>query len=60
VYFHDGDNKDTMRQERRDKLLLELGDRFWYDFNLMDELGIDFRDVLQKNMDKLTHDPRTR
>jgi NTP pyrophosphatase (non-canonical NTP hydrolase) len=59
VYFHDHANKDTMSPDRRAKLLLELGDRFWYDFNLMDELGIDFRDVIQANMDKLTEDPRT-
>jgi NTP pyrophosphatase (non-canonical NTP hydrolase) len=60
VYFHDHARKDTMNPERRDKLVLELGDGFWYAFNLMRELGIDFREVLQKNMNKLTYDPRTK
>jgi len=60
IYFHDGDNKDTIKPDRRAKLIEEWGDRFWYDFNAMRELGIEMREILQANMVKLTVDPRTR
>lgn len=59
VFIHDKKTLDTMSPERRAKLIDELGDRFWYDCNLLDLLGLDIRDVMQSNMTKLTSDTRT-
>lgn len=59
VFVHDKKNLDTMSPARREKLVEEMGDRLWYDFNLLDLLGLDIRDVMLGCVTKLTHDLRT-
>lgn len=39
--------------ERRQKILKELGDVFWYAAQLCTELGVDMGEVAQTNLDKL-------
>lgn len=58
VYFHDKKRVKTMDPARRKKAILEAGDALWYFFVGLNELGIDIREVLQANMDKLAEDDR--
>ncbi len=36
-----------------EKVINELGDIFWYIANLIDRLGLDFDEILEKNIAKL-------
>lgn len=48
------DNVETLSEERRTMLIDELGDLFWYQARLLDFLGISLKEVLDRNVDKLT------
>lgn len=45
---------DEYYHEMKAKMIKELGDVMWYMAQLMDHLQIEFEDVLEMNMDKLT------
>lgn len=47
------DNDSIMTPEVVEKIGDEIGDTMWYVARLLDELGLDIREVLQKNHDKL-------
>lgn len=58
VYFHDHKRRKTMSPDRRVKAVKEAGDIMWYFFVWLDMMGLDIREVIQTNMDKLSEDPR--
>lgn len=47
------DDSNHLLQEKRDKLVYELGDVLWYAARLATELNIPLEDVMQLNHDKL-------
>jgi len=47
------DDFEGLTDSRCEKLILELGDTFWYFCAMMDELGITLEQVMQANMDKI-------
>lgn len=47
------DDGGWLLQERKDKLVYELGDVLWYCARLATELNISLEDVMQLNHDKL-------
>lgn len=47
------DDDGAISEDRREKLVAELGDVAWYFIRLCAELGIDPNRVLQENVDKL-------
>jgi NTP pyrophosphatase (non-canonical NTP hydrolase) len=47
------DDKAAVTPERREALLLELGDVMWYVANLANELQFSLRDVAEANLQKL-------
>lgn len=47
------DNNGEMTPEITEKIGDEIGDTMWYVVRLLDELGLDIREILQKNHDKL-------
>ena len=47
------DDHSTITPERREALLLELGDVLWYVANLANELQFSLRDVAEANLQKL-------
>ena len=46
------DNKE-ITEEKRNELIKEIGDVFWYLAALATELNLDLKDVLEKNISKL-------
>lgn len=50
IYRDDGGD---LTEDRRHKLIGELGDTLWYLANLADELGVDLSEVARRNLDKL-------
>jgi len=55
IAFHDHQlhELDQMSQDRRENLVLELGDTFFYAFALTKALGLTFEDVVSLNKRKL-------
>lgn len=47
------DDNQTLTNERRDKLVGELGDVLWYLDMMAQELGLPLRTVAEKNIEKL-------
>lgn len=47
------DDDGVLKEERKAKLTLELGDVLWYWIRLCLDLGIDPIEIMQKNIDKL-------
>jgi len=47
------DDGGVLSEERKNQLIDELGDVFWYAVRLATELGISVEEVLQRNHDKL-------
>ena len=47
------DNGGQFDDERRDAIVKELGDVLWYIANIAADLGVNFDDVAQRNLDKL-------
>lgn len=47
------DDNNTVSEERKDKLVLELGDVMWYVANMARELGVELETVAQLNVRKL-------
>lgn len=47
------DDGGNMSEDRREEIKKELGDVLWYLANLSTELGIDFNDVAEANIEKL-------
>lgn len=47
------DENGVLTEERKNQLIDELGDVFWYSTRLATELGISVEEVLQRNHDKL-------
>ena len=47
------DDKKILTEDRRQKLIDELGDILWYVANCASELGIPLEDVAVRNVDKL-------
>lgn len=47
------DENGVLTEERKNQLIDELGDVFWYSVRLATELGISVEEVLQRNHDKL-------
>ena len=47
------DNHGVMTDEIKRKLMLEISDVIWYCAALCTELGVDFSEVAQANLDKL-------
>src|SRR6185437_17008776 len=47
------DNAGILSDEKKNQLIDELGDVFWYCTRLATELGISVEEVLQRNHDKL-------
>ena len=47
------DDKQTLTPERKQKLLLELGDVLWYTASLADDLGSSLESVALLNLQKL-------
>lgn len=48
------DDNSVLSDERKDKLILEMGDVLWYLHRLALDLDVDIQDVMQRNVDKLT------
>src|SRR6476659_7965171 len=46
--------QDDMAEERRQAILLELGDPLWYIVSLADDLGFTLDDVVNANVAKLS------
>ena len=55
IYWHDKKRKTTMSKDRREKVILEAGDVFWYYSLFLQEMGVSLRDVLTANMEKLAN-----
>lgn len=47
------DDGNVLTEEKRIKLIAELGDVFWYGARMCTELGISMEDVFEMNMEKL-------
>lgn len=47
------DENGVLTEERKNQLIDELGDVFWYATRLATELGIPVEEILQRNHDKL-------
>jgi len=47
------DDGGVLTEERRQKLILELGDVMWYVANVAKELGVSLNHVAERNMTKL-------
>ena len=47
------DDDGVLTDERRKKLIAELGEILWYLANLADELGVNLSEVAKGNLDKL-------
>jgi NTP pyrophosphatase (non-canonical NTP hydrolase) len=47
------DDAGILSQEKRDKLIAELGDVMWYMARLATELNVSLEDVMKQNHDKL-------
>lgn len=47
------DDKGVLSPERRDAIVLELGDVIWYIGSLANDLGVTLEEVAQRNLDKL-------
>lgn len=47
------DEEGKINEERRQKLLKELGDVLWYMSNLATELGLSLDEIAKKNLEKL-------
>lgn len=45
---------DDLTEEKKEALILELGDVLWYIAALADELGIEMEEIAVKNIEKLT------
>lgn len=48
------DKGESMSEERREAILMELGDPLWYIASLADDLGYTLQDVVDANVSKLT------
>ncbi len=53
-WVRDEDYANGMSKERRQALLLELGDPLWYIAALSDDLGFTLQEVVAANVEKLT------
>lgn len=53
-WIRDEDFANGMSVERREAILLELGDPLWYITSLADDLGYTLQDVVDANVNKLT------
>lgn len=49
------DENSTVSDERKQAIKLELGDVFWYATRLANELGLTLEEILNSNIEKLTH-----
>jgi len=47
------DDKNILTKERKNKIILELGDTMWYFTGICNSLGISLKEVMKKNMEKL-------
>jgi NTP pyrophosphatase (non-canonical NTP hydrolase) len=47
------DDNSKLSEEKKEKILDEVGDVLWYAARVCVELGVDVEDVLQRNHDKL-------
>lgn len=52
-WIRDEDYANGMSVERREAILLELGDPLWYITSLADDLGYTLQDVVDANVNKL-------
>lgn len=53
-WVRDEDYRNGMSMERRQTILLELGDPLWYIAALADDLGFTLQEVIEANVNKLT------
>lgn len=47
------DDGGVLTEERRQAMIDELGDVYWYAANLCKELGVEASEVLERNLEKL-------
>ena len=47
------DDKNILTKERKNKIILELGDTMWYFTGICNMLGVSLEEVMKKNMEKL-------
>lgn len=48
------DDNNQLKEDRRNKIITELGDTMWYFTGICNQIGCSLQEVLENNMEKLS------